>query len=406
MQPNTVATAAVCDALSTLLDFSLQTARDIAQSDLSIWSTTQNVRWCARFLNVAVELNKQLSDEVSSKCHYFARLLYWCRLRGGLLEDASLALEGLPASVCVLNTAPVRPPAAFSQLDDDTGCLDFLKAVADLPTHRVTALAIELVRQPGELEPVRVSLLIEALVSFVRHIVTSTSGIAEVRQCANIKCDRACLITGRGGAWVDSTRIRLPWRVFHDANRAQRAYWSEAAGEESDFLGNCCSMRCFRLIAAEARRVLPFTCEIGDPPHALNKPIGIGVEHAELAAFSRNCEASRRIKAAAHQPLRFCSKQLILQYRRMLVRALNTDALLVHAASLAVQGDMRIPSPTLPFVATHDWRQGITYRATLLRIHKIINKHNKECNNILQNGIFAQDGVLQELRASVRQIFR
>lgn len=397
------------EALSALLDTALQTATDLAQVGAHTDSTKHRIKWCAGFLNVAIEINLQLRDEVSDKCHHFARLLYWCRFRAGFLEDASLALEGLPASVDVLGGGVARPPTLFGQVHDDTGCLDFLKTVADLPESRVRQLSVGLERQPGELEPVRVALLIEALVSFVRHIVASGgvhNGASQVRKCANSECNRACLITGRGGARVDSTRIRLPWAVFHEAHRAQRAYWSEAAGEEREFLGNCCSMRCFRLIADETRRVLPFTCDIGDPTHALGKPIGIGVAHAELAAFSRNCEASRRLKVAGHQPLRFCSPDIIKQYRRMLVRALNTDALLVHAACLATEGDMRIPSPTLPFVATDDWRQGITYRAALLRIHRIIRKHDGECLKIVKNGMFAQDGVLEELRASVRRVFQ
>lgn len=391
------------NGLSAVLDTALQTATDLANTPSAWWKPGQIV-WCTRFLNAAIELNRQLRDEAREKCAFFARLSYWCRLHAGFLENASLALEGLPASVHVLNAGPTRPAAAFGDVHNDTGCLDFLKAVSELPSGRVEALTIGLVRQPGELEPVCVSILIEALVAFVRHIVGNAH--SELRKCANLECDRACLVTGRGGAWVDPTRLRLPWAVFHAAERTQRGYWSEAAGEEQGFCGHCCSLRCSSLIADEVRRVLPFTCDIHDPTHYSGKPMGVGVAHAELAAFSRNCEASRRLKAAAQQQqLRYCSPTLIGQYRRMLVRAVNADALLVHAAALAFDGDMRIPSPTLPFVATHDWRQGITYRAALLRIHKIIKKHDRDCARVVKNSIFAQDGVLEELRASVRKVF-
>ena len=183
------------------------------------------------------------------------------------------------------------------------------------------------------------------------------------RYCTNRQCRRLCVSISENRDLA--SKLALPWEPFQCVDRSTRLYWAECAqvGSAARSRGfACCSTSCYKLLAAEVQRLLPFEERVVDYCYPFHKQVDTDVDVLADAVLARNAAARHALKSGVNERPFHLSHQQVDSFRCTLTRALNVDALLVNAAAIAVAAGRQ--SPVTAMVGGQSWRCELRFRDT------------------------------------------
>ena len=341
--------------------------------------------WWVRVCNVALELSAGCAEKAIESAQLRASalaLVYWARVRAGMLCRTRFLMEGVPpaisgdsvtATACArgsLGLALARTLGRHSSVADFRAYLEKLKTphlfVQDAAQRGFVA-AESLLRdadlEPKPGQPPR----LRALVACTRLTLGSLN--ASHTPCSNVDCKRPCVLLREDPEF--RSKITLPWAPFRCVGRSARLYWTECASSPHEEQTAVCSSSCFRVIAADVQRAVPFDERVVDMQDPLHKEVHTDIDVVAEAVLARNAAAKHAMRQGVDRT-RHLSRRQVASYRSALVHALNVDALIVCASAQIVAAGLRRQKQVAMMVGAAGWRSEMRFRHMQRRFSRLL----------------------------------